>query len=66
MTPLTRSRIRNRFFGRAVGAPGASFLVASSTGVIYVCSAAVLSSAGTVYGVPNNVLSSNGTSYTPI
>jgi hypothetical protein len=66
MTPLTRSRNRNRFFGIAIGAPGFAFLVASSAGVIYVCSAAVLSSTGVVYGVPNNVLSSNGTSYTPI
>jgi hypothetical protein len=66
MFPLTRSRNKNRFFGIAVGAPGFAFLVASSAGVVYVCSAAVLSSTNAAYGVPNNVLSSNGTSYTPI
>jgi hypothetical protein len=66
VTPLTRSRFRSRFFGIAIGAPGFAFLVASSTGVVYVCSAVVLSSTGAFYGVPNNVLSSNGTSYTPI
>jgi hypothetical protein len=66
MLPLTRSRLRSRFFAIAIPLPGAQWLVLSSSGVIYVCSSLVTSSGGIGYGVVNPVLASDGTAYNAI